>query len=178
MLFFVATLVLTGCMGPGPYGAAPAYTGPVGGGGATDCSAALPSGNPEIIYEFVSGPHCDDRTYGDIDGYYIDATFKHFQIIQIAKSPTDTILFSNADGQDHMNSSLGTWSGSWPVNGPDPNATPSPQGTDIGSPGWTTGIISPFAESRAYIADIPGTYVIGDPFFYTSNHMRTILIVQ
>ena len=171
-------VVLAGCMSPGPYGAAPPYTGPTGSGHATNCVASLPSGNPQIIYEFVSGPHCDDQTYGDIDGYYFDAAFQHFEIIQIAKSPTNTIIFSNADGQDHMNSSLGIWSGSWPTNGPNPNATPSPQGTDIGSPGWTTGIIAPFAESRAYVADLPGIFVIGDPFFYTSNNMRTILIVQ
>lgn len=173
-----AVLVIAGCASPGSYGGAPPYTGPVGVGNAANCIASLPPANTQIIYEFVSGPHCDDQTYGDIDGYYFDASFKRFEIIQIAKSPTNTIIFSNADGQDHMNSNLGTWTGSWPPNVPDGNATPSPQGTDIGSSGWTTGIIAPFAESRAYIADIPGVYMIGDPSFYTSNHMRTILIVQ
>jgi hypothetical protein len=145
---------------------------------SANCAAALPSGNPQIIYEFVSGPHCNDQTYGDVDGFFVEASFKHFEIIQIAKSPTNTIIFSNSDGQDHENSSLGTWSGTWPASGPSSTATPSPQGTDIGSPGWTTGIIAPFAESKAYIANTQGVYMVGDPFFYTSNNMRTILIVH
>ncbi len=138
----------------------------------------MPSGNPQIISEFVSGPHCDDRTYGDVDGYYFGASFEHFEIIQISKSPTNTVIFRNSDGQDHMTSSLGIWSGNWPTQGPSPTATPSPEGTDLGAAGWTTGLIAPFAESRAYIANVPGVYMIGDPSFYTSNDMRTILIVR
>jgi hypothetical protein len=171
-------LGLSGCVGVGGYDGAPAYTGPVGVGGSADCVSPMPSKNPQIIFEFVSGPHCNDQTYGDVDGYFFDQTFKHFEIIQITSSVSNTIVFQNVDGQDHMTSSLGPWTGSWPASGPSPSATPSPQGTDIGSAGWTTGIIAPGAESRAYIANVPGMYVVGDPFFYTSNNMRTILIVQ
>jgi len=174
----LAAFIASSCSPPGDYGAAPPYTGQNGTPGPVDCSAQLPSGNPEIIFEFVSGPHCDDSTYGDIDGYYFDTTFKHFEIIKLTASPTNSVIFQNTDGQDHWTSSLGPWTGSFPANGPSQSATPSPTGTDIGSAGWTTGLVAPGAESRAYVANIPGTYVIGDAFFYSSNNMRTVIIVQ
>ena len=171
-----------GCGSAGSYGGAPPYRGPHGVG-TVDCSKELPPANAEVIYLFLSGPHCNDSTYGDIDGYYFDTTFAHFEIIKVTASPTNSIIFDNVDGQDHFTSSLGPWTGSWPSNGPTPSGTPSPQGTDIGSAGWTTGLLAPGQESHAYVANIPGMYMIGDaggvpPYFYSSNNMRTVIIVH
>ena len=181
-VILTAATALAGCGSPGPYGGAPPYNGPHGSG-TVDCSKDLPPAGTEVIYLFLSGPHCNDSTYGDIDGYYFDSTFQHFEIIKITASPTNSVIFQNVDQQDHFTSSLGPWTGSWPSTGPTPTGTPSPQGTDIGSTGWTTGLLAPGQESHAYIANMPGMYVIGDaggpsPYFYFSNHMRTVIIVH
>lgn len=167
---------IAGCAGGSAYGAFASN----GGGGTTDCVTAIPPAGTEIIGVNLTNPTqaaCNDTTYSFVKAYFGGGTLTTSQVISVTHS-TSIIQFTNLDVQPHTAASLGPWSGSYPSSGPSASATPSPKNTDISVAGFTTGNIDPGATSKNYVANVPGIYVIGCAYHYTSDNMRTVIIVQ
>jgi plastocyanin len=166
-----------------------------GGGGAADIQSAssrYPSGTSSCDHSIVPASteiigtdfstataQCDDSRFGAVRGYFGGTSAMMTQVISIMHSAGDVVEFENVDtGVPHTANNLGTWSGSFPPTGPAmPPATPSPAGTDISAPDFTSGVLYPGQTSPAYVADVPGVYVFGCAFAYSSG-MRTVIIVQ
>jgi hypothetical protein len=169
---------IAGCAGGSAYGAFASNGG--GGGGTTDCVTAIPPAGTEIIGVNLTNPTqaaCNDTTYSFVKAYFGGGVITTSQVISVTHS-TSILQFTNLDVQPHTAASLGPWSGSYPSSGPSASATPSPKNTDISVAGFTTGNLDPGATSKNYIADVPGIYVIGCAYHYTSDSMRTVIIVQ
>jgi plastocyanin len=150
-------------------------------GGGTSCIVAIAPAAVETIGVNLTNPNqaaCVDSTYQDVKAYFGGSTVTTSQVISVTHSSTNSIQFTNLDFQPHTAASLGVWSGSYPSNGPNPAATPSPKGTDISAPGFTTGNLDPGKNSKKYAANVPGFYIIGCAYHYNSDNMRTVIIVN
>jgi len=179
-LSFACASVIAGCAGGSTYGAGfGANNG--GGGGNMNCVTALPPAGTQTIGVNLTNPNqaaCDDPTYSSVKAYFGGSTVTTSQVISVTHSGTNVVEFTNLDIQPHTAASLGPWSGSYPPNGPDPAATASPTNTDISAAGFTTGNLDPGTTSNAYLANVPGFYIIGCAYHYNSDNMRTVIIVQ
>jgi len=119
----------------------------------------------------------NDPTYGYVLGYSI----RSFTSQVITAAAGTAIAFVNPDTTlTHTASFLGDASKSgapWPpsFNG---SSTISPWYTPIGTPGFSTGPLTPGSGSRLYETGMPGFYMIGCAFHYDSNEMRTVVIVR
>ncbi len=182
-LVFVGALVLAcastvaGCAGGSAYAVAAANGG---GGGTTDCVTAIAPAGTEIVGINLTNPTqdaCNDTTYSFVKAYFGGNVVTTSQVVSVTHS-TSIVQIMNLDIQPHTAASLGPWSGSYPANGPDPAASPSPKNTDISAAGFTTGNIDPGATSKNYVANVPGLYIIGCAYHYNSDTMRTVIIVQ
>lgn len=143
------------------------------------CDQALPPASTEIIGVDLNITGCTDPTYQAVIGYFGGTNVTTAQVISLKASATDAIKFENFDNQPHTAADLGTWTGSYPPNGPSLTATPSPQGMDISTSGFTAGNLNPGTTTkRSYVANVPGVYVFGCAYHYVSNGMRTIIIVM
>ena len=175
----------SGCAGGSAYGTNPYVQSnptpspsPSPSSSPSSCEHALAPAGTEIIGVDLSTSSCDDSTYGQILGYFGGSTKTMTQVVSITESAGDTVEFENVDsGTAHTANNLGTWTGSFPANGPSVPANPSPAGTDISAAGFTTGVLNPGETSPAYVADVPGIYVFGCAFHYSIG-MRTVIIVQ
>jgi hypothetical protein len=171
---------IAGCAGGATYPAGFGKSGGGGGGGTSNCVTAIPPAGTEIIGINLTNPNqaaCDDTTYSSVKAYFGGGVVTTSQVISVTRS-TSIIQFTNLDIQPHTAASLGPWSGSYPANGPNAAATPSPKNTDISAPGFTTGNLDPSATSKNYVANVPGFYIIGCAYHYNSDNMRTVIIVQ
>jgi hypothetical protein len=145
----------------------------------SDCAQPIAPAATEMIGVDLSINYCTDSTYQAVIGYFVGWTAPNAgEVITITHSSIDHVQFKNVDNQPHTAADLGPWTGSYPPNGPDPAATPSPKGTDISATGFTAGNLNPGQKSRPYIADVPGVYIFGCAYHYNSNNMRTVIIVQ
>jgi hypothetical protein len=143
----------------------PAPTPPAG----TDCSAVA-SGAPVTIDLNVGLAACDDTTYTSVLGFSLDNT--HSQVIKIPVN--SNVVFAAMTGGPHTADLLGS---SFPAMDTNP-ATAAPAGTDISSANFSTGPLNTGSSSAVYHAAVTGIYYFGCHFHYTSNGMRTVLIVQ
>jgi plastocyanin len=175
-----------GCAGGSPYGpisAAGIVASPSPSPSPSSqptCVTPLPPAGTEIIGVDLNITSCTDDTYQEVIGYFGGGTITTAEVISIIHSPTDIIQFHNLDIQPHTAADMGTWTGTYPQNGPDPASTPSPTGTDISATGFTAGNLNPGKLSKKYVADVPGVYLFGCAYHYapTPGGMRTIIIVQ
>jgi len=181
-LVLACAATIAACAGGTTYAAGfGANNGGGGGGGTSDCVTALPPAGNEIIGVNLTNPDqaaCDDTVYSNVKAYFGGGVVTTSQVISITASTTNIVQFTNLDIQPHTAASLGPWSGSYPANGPDPAATPSPKNTDISAAGFTTGNLDPGTLSKNYHAGVPGFYIIGCAYHYNSDDMRTVIIVQ
>lgn len=167
----LASAALAGCAGGVPFPAA----------APQNCVVAIAPATTETIGVNLTNPvqnACTDPTYQAVKGYFSGGTVRASQVMSVTASAGDSIVFSNIDIQPHTANDLGVWTGAFPQVTPNPNKTPSPAGTDISNPKFTTGAINPGSTSLAYVADVPGVYVIGCAFHYNSDDMRTVVIVK
>lgn len=167
----LASAALAGCAGGTPFPAALPH----------DCVVAIAPAATETVGVNLANPvqnPCTDPTYQAVTGYFAGTTVTGSHVISLTASSTDVIEFANLDLQPHTATNLGAWSGAYPQVTPNPNKTASPANTDISDPRFTTGPINGGSTSAAYIADVPGVYVIGCAFHYNTNDMRTVVIVQ
>lgn len=180
VLVALAATSLSDCAGGSTYGANP-YVGTPGGGNGghpTNCTTSVAPAGTEVIGVDLSTTSCNDSTFHQVVGYFGGTTAVQSQVITITHSPSDKIQFENVDsGTPHTASGVGPWTGSYPGGSPNPSATPSPAGTDISAAGFTSGSLNPAQISNAYVADVPGMYIIGCGYHYSIG-MRTVIIVQ
>ena len=85
-----------------------------------------------------------------------------------------TIQFHNEDSFDHTASGINA--ASFPGGNPLPLSAQTPSGTDVSQPGWSSGLLSPGAFSRAFGTSQVGTYLFGCQIHYPA--MRGVIIVQ
>ncbi|MDQ6767137.1 MAG: hypothetical protein M3Z41_04955 [Candidatus Eremiobacteraeota bacterium] len=91
-----------------------------------------------------------------------------------------TVQFHNVEatgGQPHTASFIQTWGGSFPAS-PTIPTTASAAGTSISSAGFSSGNLNPGAVSAVYNAGGAGMFIFGCAYHYSSNGMRTVVIVQ
>jgi virginiamycin B lyase len=118
-----------------------------------------------------------DPNYGFELGYAVGIGT---QTQTISLRTGESVEFKNLDTIPHSAAFLGNAtanSAPWPrsFNG---SSTQSPAGTAIGTSGWATGSLNANAKSPVYETGLPGFYMIGDQYDYTSNNMRTVIIVH
>ena len=179
VLAAIAATSISACAGGSTYGANPYVGNPGGHGGhPSNCTTSIAPAGAEVIGVDLSTTQCNDSTFAQVLGYFGGTAAVQSQVISVTHSPSDMIQFENVDtGTQHTASSLGPWTGSYPGGSPSQAATPSPAGTDISAAGFTSGVLNPGQLSNAYVADVPGMYVIGCAFHYSFG-MRTVIIVQ
>jgi plastocyanin len=131
-----------------------------------------------VIGVDLNAAPCTDQTYQTVTAYFGGTTLVTSQVIGLTHSPSNIVEFKNIDNQPHTAANLGPWTGSYPAQGPNPAATPSPKLADISTSGFTAGNLNPGSTSRHYTANVPGIYVFGCAYHYLSNNMRTVIIVQ
>lgn len=143
-----------------------------------NCAVAIaPAAVQTVGVNLTGQAACNDMTYQAVKGYFGGNAITTSQVVSVTHSATNAIQFVNLDSQPHTATSLGPWSGSYPVAGP-ALGTPSPKNTDISASGWSTGNLNPSQKSKLYLANVPGFYVIGCAYHYNSDNMRTVIIVN
>ncbi len=118
--------------------------------------------------------------YGTILGYFNGTTATTTSLVMLTAG--DPVQFTNVDSlQPHTVSFLGdatATSAPWPSTFTGGGTTPSPAGTAINTPGFTTGQLNPGHRSNIYDSGGPGFYMVGCFFHYQSNTMRDVIVVQ
>jgi hypothetical protein len=118
--------------------------------------------------------------YGSIFGYFNGTTATMTSVVMLTAG--DPVQFKNVDGLNTFTAGfLGNATAThapWPATFTGGGITPSASGTAIGSPGFTTGQLSPGQKSLVYSAGGPGFYMVGCFFHYLSRNTRDVIIVQ
>ena len=143
-------------------------------------------GNQIVVYEektYTVGIRLNgelsftDPNYGFEIGYAV-GTGTQTQTISLPAG--ESVQFKNLDTEPHSAAFLGNatsnsapWPGSF--NG---STTKSRAGTAIGTTGWATGSLLPSKSSPIYETGMPGFYMIGCQYHYSSDEMRTVIIVH
>ena len=177
----IAALAIAACGGGSSYGGGGGGGGGGGCGiyqvcpspspsaGAQDCSVA-PAGNVTIDLD-LGLASCNDKTYSTVLGFSTDNA--HSQVIKVVSG--SMVTFTATALGPHTDDELGT--GGFPKS--DTNlATASAAGTDISAATFSTGTLNDGQSSMAYPAAMVGIYYFGCHFHYSSNHMRTVIIVH
>jgi plastocyanin len=120
-----------------------------------------------------------DPTYGAVRGYFAGTSKKQSRVVTITTG--ETVVFTNVDKNiSHTASLLGDASATkvkWPKTFKG-SGIASPAGTDISTHHFSTGNLMPGASSPAYAANVPGFYIFGCLYHYSSEEHRDIIIVQ
>jgi plastocyanin len=176
--FLLAAALLAGCAGStaSPAGVPPA-TGPAAQSiGFSDDGVLSIS---RIGVRLTGENSFTDPTYGKVLGYFPGLTSTTSGVVTVALG--SKVTFSNVDtSHPHTASFLGDASGSgasWPSSFTG-SSSQSPAGTDISTSNFSTGTLSAGKSSLIYSANVPGFYMIGCAFHYTSFGMRDVVIVQ
>jgi len=176
-----AGLILALILGVATAGCGSSYGNAMGGSGClygcpatmppagTNCSV-LASGATVTIDLNVGLAACVDTTYTSVLGFSLDDA--HSQVIKIPVN--SNVVFAAMTGGPHTADLLGS---SFPATDTNP-ATAAPAGTDISSASFSTGPLNTGSSSAVYHAAVTGIYYFGCHFHYTTNGMRTVLIVQ
>jgi hypothetical protein len=190
------TLILAGCGGGGGGGGLVSCLstggyGGGGGGGGGSCGNPTPQNTPDpsaqVVGILLTGENAvNDPTYGNVLGYSntkTPASPNGSSVVHLTAATNVQFYNLEASGSPtgpHTASSLGSWSGSFPANGPTSAAlTASPSGTSLAASGFTTGAIQPQAVSAVYTTGPSGGIIVfGCYFHYATNSMRTVVIVQ
>ena len=122
----------------------------------------------------------NDPNYGKILGYFNGTTSMTSALVSLTAG--DPVQFMNVDTiNPHTVSFLGNATAThapFPPTFTGGGTTASAAGTFIGTPGFTTGTLTPGQKSKIYNAGGPGFYMIGCLFHYVSNGMRDVIIVR
>jgi plastocyanin len=181
--------LLAGCAGgASPAGTAPASTLPAAAGAApmtigfNDRGGFVDAKKSTLFtvgVRLVNEKPITDPTYGRIFGYFKGTKAKKSSVVTIPVG--DTVVFDNVDTLEHHTADfLGDASAKgakWPTdfNG---SGTQSPAGTDISTAQFSTGTLETGQSSPVYTANVPGFYMFGCQYHYTSVGHRTIIIVH
>jgi len=97
-----------------------------------------------------------------------------------APNPTNVavgteIVFHNSQGFPHTASAIA--GSTFPASSPFTIATLQPGGARLSDVGWTSGQLNSGASSQAILADMPGVYLFGC-FFHYSTPMRGAIVVK
>ena len=135
---------------------------------------------PAPVGARLTGEHSiTDSHYGFILGYFNGKISSTSQVVHLTAGTQ--VKFFNVDSfVPHTVSFLGkatATSAPWPkmFNG---SSIRSPAGTAIGALHFSTGSLNPGQSSLIYKTGLPGFYMEGCAFHYTSNKMRTVIIVH
>jgi len=120
-----------------------------------------------------------NANYGTVLGYFKGKMSTLSQVVSLRAGTK--VQFANVDSfATHTASFLGNataTSAPWPASFSG-GLTVSPAGTAIGTANFSTGPLGTGKTSLVYSSGMPGFYMIGCHYHYTSNKMRTIIIVH